>query len=95
MNGLKDYQDFIIELSRPEFLRQRDQEMQAKSERVKREWINQAKHDRSIDHIIFKDDEEIHGDVRFELAADNLQTTGEKEKFGQSLNQGGNRRTGG
>ena len=36
----------------------------------KKAWINQYKHDRSMDHIIFKDDEEIHGDVRFELLSE-------------------------
>ena len=63
-----------------------------KLEKVKREWINQYKQDRSLDHIIFKDDEEIHGDVRFELLNDQLQTTA--NQFGQSIG-GGNRRTGG
>ena len=67
--------------------------MYAKKEKVKREWIRQAKHDRTLDHIIFKDDEEIHGDVRFELLADQQQqTTG--ANFGQSI-AGGNRRAGG
>ena len=41
-----------------------------KEEQVKRNWINQAKHDRTLDHIIFGNDEEIHGDIRFEILSD-------------------------
>lgn len=93
LNGLKDYQDFIIQLSEPAFLKKREKEMQAKEEHCKRSWINQYKHDRSLDHIIFKDDEEIHGDIRFELLSEQQQTTG--ANFGASVGAGGNRRTGG
>jgi len=76
LNGLKDYQDFILQLSDKEFLKQRAKETQQKEEKVKRDWINQAKHDRTLDHIIFKDDEEIHGDIRFELLSDQQTATG-------------------
>ena len=44
-----------------------------------------------MDHIIFKDDEEIHGDTRFELL---YQEQPAANQFGQSI-AGGNRRTGG
>jgi hypothetical protein len=76
LSGLKEYQDFMLELSGPEFKKEMEAAKRIKHEKVKRDWINQYKQDRSLDHIIFKDDEEIHGDIRFELLNDQLQTTG-------------------
>ena len=53
-----------------------------KTETVKRNWVMKAKQNKEDDHIIFRNDEEIHGDIRFDLL-DELQTT--NANFGQSM----------
>ena len=42
--------------------------MKAKEDKLKAEWIAKYKKDRSQDHIIFQDDEEIHDQVKMQFA---------------------------
>lgn len=67
--GLKKNQDFLLNLSPATFLDSRTTEMSRKRLQLKRDWIMRHKADPDLDYdIIFKDDEEIHDQVKMQFS---------------------------
>ena len=58
------YKDFLLSLIPDEFKKQRQDDIRIKRDKLRREWIKQVKKDKSQDHIIFQDDEEIHENIK-------------------------------
>ena len=60
-------QNFVLSL-KPQFEKEKNEKMARKMAQLKASWIERYKKDRSQDHIIFQDDEEIHDQVKMKFA---------------------------
>ena len=60
-------QNFVLSL-KPQFEKEKNERMARKMAQLKAQWIERYKKDRSQDHIIFQDDEEIHDQVKMKFA---------------------------
>lgn len=69
LNSLKLNQEFLLDLSEPSFLRDRETKRTEKILNLKRDWIARHRKDPELDYeIIFKDDEDIHDGVKCEFS---------------------------
>ena len=83
------YQSFVLGL-KPQFQIERLAKMKQKKEKLKREWIEKYKKDRSMDHIIFQDDEEIHDQIKMQFGF--LKEQPEKPTIGATRDRRGQQR---
>ena len=68
LNGLNSNRTFLLKLSPPQFLENRDKVIDAKYSELKSSWIKRHKEDPDLDYdIIFKDDEDIHDGIKMQF----------------------------
>ena len=86
LTSLTMYRDFLLSLSPKEFLEKRAEDHKQKKEMIKRRWIKEHMANPALDYyIIFKQDEDIHGDVKMQFSfqgKDGLNATHQSKKGG-------------
>ena len=79
LHELNKYKNFMLDLIPPEFRDQRQADIKARREKLRKDWIRKVKKDTQLDpkqyHIIFNDDEEIHENYKANFSVLKEQTT--------------------
>ena len=69
LSGLTSNRDFLLSLCPKEFLEKRKSDHLSKKEAIKKKWIKEHMANPQLDYdLIFKPDDEIHGEVKMQFS---------------------------